>query len=108
MEVSPSYRRGGIGTAFLRARFALAKRLNLRGIYAVGMLMGYHRYADRMSVEEYGARVIAGELTDPTVSLQMKRGFRAERVVRDYVDEPDAGDAGVLIVWDNPDFDGLL
>ena len=107
MAVRHDYRRNGIATQIYRARFALAKRLNLRGIYAVGMLMGYHRYADRMSVEEYGARVIAGELTDPTVSLQMKRGFRAERVVRDYVDEPDAGDAGVLIVWDNPDFDGL-
>ena len=35
--------------------------------------------------------------------MQMNRGFRAECVVTDYVDEPAAGNAGVLIVWDNPE-----
>ena len=37
--------------------------------------------------------------------MQLNRGFRAERVVTDYVDESDAGNAGVLIVWDNPEYE---
>ena len=53
---------------------------------------------------EYGEKVIAREIKDPTVTMQMNRGFRAERVITDYVDEPAAGNAGVLIVWDNPDY----
>ena len=105
MAVGHRYRRLGIGTGFYKARFHLARRLNLRGWYAVGMLMGYHRYAHIMDVREYGDRVIAREIRDPTVSMQLNRGFRPVRVVTDYCDEPAAGDAGVLIVWENPDYE---
>ncbi|MCY3834003.1 MAG: GNAT family N-acetyltransferase [Chloroflexi bacterium] len=105
MAVHPMYQRHGIGTALYEARFQLARRLNLRGWYAVGMLMGYRDYAEKMDVVDYGAKVIKREIKDPTVTMQMNRGFRAERVVTDYVDEPAAGDAGLLIVWDNPDYE---
>lgn len=104
LAVHPGYRRHGIGTALYEARFELVKALNLRGWHAVGMLMGYRDYADNMDVVEYGQRVIACQIKDPTVTMQMNRGFRAEQVVTDYVDEPAAGDAGVQIVWENPDY----
>jgi len=105
MAVHSMYQRHGIGTGLYEARFDLARRLNLRGWYAAGMLMGYQNYADNMRVAEYGEKVIRGELKDPTVTMQMNRGFRAQRVVTDYCDEPAAGDAGVLIVWENPDYE---
>lgn len=105
MGVWPMYHGRGIGSALYEARFQLVKRLNLCGWYSVGMLMGYHRYADSMDVQKYGEKVIAGAIKDPTVTMQMNRGFRAEQVVTDYCDEPAAGDAGVLIVWDNPDYE---
>jgi GNAT superfamily N-acetyltransferase len=104
MVVRPHYRRRGIGSALYRARFDLVRRLNLKGWYAVGMLMGYHRFQDSMTVSEYGERVLNEELRDPTVSMQINRGFRPVRVVENYLDEEDAGDAGVLIIWDNPDW----
>lgn len=103
MAVRPSYRRRGIGTRLYQARFQLVQSLNLRGWYAVGMLMGYGRYANRMDVVAYGNKVIARELIDPTVTMQMNRGLRAVCVVTDYIDEAAAGNAGVLIVWENPD-----
>ena len=105
LAVRPGYQRHGIGTGLYEARFQLVRELKLRGMYAVGMLMGYKNYADRMNAVEYGEAIMAGELVDPTVSMQMKRGFRAEAVVTDYLDEPAAGDAGVLIVWDHPDYE---
>ncbi|MYA92817.1 MAG: GNAT family N-acetyltransferase [Chloroflexi bacterium] len=104
VAVNPIYRRNGIGTALYKVRFDLARALNLRGWYAVGMLMGYHDYAEQMDVREYGQKVIAREIKDPTVTMQMNRGFRAVKVVTDYDDEPQAGDAGVLIVWENADY----
>lgn len=104
MAVRPMYHRNGIGTELYKARFQLVKDLNLRGWYAVGMLMGYETYADDMDVATYGKKVISGELVDPTVTMQMNRGFEAWEVVTDYIDEPVAGDAGVLIVWHNPDY----
>lgn len=104
MVVRPSYRRRGIGTALYKARFNLVRHLNLKGWYAVGMLMGYHRYCDQMSVNTYGQAVINGEMRDPTVSMQVNRGFQPIRVVENYLFEEDAGNAGVLIVWNNPDY----
>lgn len=104
LAVHPMYQGKGIGSGLYQVRFDLVRSLNLRGWYAVGMLMGYKDYADRMDVVDYGKKVIAREIKDPTVTMQMNRGFRAECVVTDYVDEPAAGNAGVLIVWDNSDF----
>lgn len=104
LAVRPMYRRKGIGKGLYQARFDLVKSLNLRGWYAVGMLMGYQAHAHKMNVVEYGEKVIARQIKDPTVTMQMNRGFRAGGVITDYVDEPAAGNAGVLIVWENPNY----
>ena len=104
MAVHPMYQRGGIGTGLYDARKQLVGSLKLRGWYMVGMLMGYESQADDMDVVEYGSRVMARELDDPTVTMQMNRGFTPLRVITDYVDEPAAGNAGVLLVWENPQY----
>ncbi|MCI0709635.1 MAG: GNAT family N-acetyltransferase [Chloroflexi bacterium] len=105
MSVRPDFRLQGIGTALYHARFELVKRLGLKGWYAGGMLMGYRRYRREMSVREYGEKVINREIIDPTVTMQMNRGFEAWDVIEDYLDEPDAGNGAVLIVWKNPEYD---
>ncbi len=104
MTVRPDFRRKGVGTALYQARFNLVKRLNLKGWYAGGMLMGYHRYRDQMTPAEYGEKVIKREIIDPTVTMQMNRGFEAWGVIENYLDEPDAGDCAVHIVWKNPEY----
>ena len=105
MSVRPDFRLQGIGTALYHARFELVKRLGLKGWYAGGMLMGYRRYRKQMSVRNYGEKVISREIIDPTVTMQMNRGFEAWDVIEDYLDEPDAGNGAVLIVWNNPEYD---
>lgn len=104
MAVHPEYQRKGVGTLLYQARFQLVKRLNLKGWYAAGMLMGYHRVKEQMPVREYAAKVISRELYDPTVTMQMNRGFEARTLIEDYLDEPAAGNAAVLIVWHNPEY----
>ncbi len=100
--VERTLRRQGIGTRMYDARFELVRRLNLRGFYAGGMLMGYHRFRQQMTVREYGERVINGQLEDPTVTMQMRRGFRAHQVIENYVPMDSAGNGAVLIEWRNP------
>ncbi|MBZ0294540.1 MAG: GNAT family N-acetyltransferase [Anaerolineae bacterium] len=102
--IHPDYRRRGIGTRMYRARFNLVKRLNLRGFYAGGMLRGYEKYRHRMTLQEYGDRVIRGEIKDPTVSMQINRGFKPRTVIENYAHCPEANDGAVLIVWSNPQY----
>ena len=55
--VSPTRQRQGIGTQIYDARLNLARRLKLLRIRAGGRLRNYHRYADRMSAEDYAVKV---------------------------------------------------
>lgn len=103
MTVRPDFRNRGIGKTLYQARFDLVRRLNLRGWTIVGMLMGYHRYAGFMSPLDYAERVIYRQISDPTVTMQMNRGFRPLGIVSNYCLEEEAANTGVLMVWDNPD-----
>lgn len=100
--IDPDYRRQGIGSAMYQERFGLVKRLNLLGFYAGGMLQGYERYNGQMTVREYADKVVRGELLDPTITMQMKRGLMPRTLIENYDDYPPSGNGAMLIVWDNP------
>jgi GNAT superfamily N-acetyltransferase len=102
IAVHPDYQRRGIATALYRARLALVPELGLEGWYAGGMLMGYHRYADVLTPRAYAERVIAGEIEDPTVTMQIHRGLQPRGIIEDYYPEPRAGGCAVLLVWQPP------
>lgn len=106
--VDPSLRRIGIGSKMYATRFDLVKRLNLRGMYAGGMLMGYRRYQDTLKPSEYAEKVLTGELQDPTVTMQINRGFKPRAVVEQYSWMAVAGNCAVLIEWQNPQYLPLL
>lgn len=99
IAVRPDFQRRGIASALYRARLALVPELALRGWYAGGMLMGYHRYADVLTPRAYAERVIAGELVDPTVTMQLHRGLAPLGIIENYYPEPKAGGCAVLLAW---------
>lgn len=102
--VHPDLQGCGVGTKIYAARRALVQRTGLLRIRAGARLRGYHRHADRLSAEEYAAKVARGELWDPTVSFQMRRGFHILAVVPNYLrrDAESCGYAAV-IEWLNPE-----
>jgi GNAT superfamily N-acetyltransferase len=102
-SVHPDYRGRKIASMLYRARKDLIRRLNLRGMVAGGMLPGYNRHKDIMSVEEYIERVTRGELIDPTLTPQLRNGFVVRGVLRDYIDDDAITSHAALIVWENPD-----
>lgn len=104
MSVHPEYRGRKISKMLYNARKELVRRLNLRGMVAGGQMPGYHHYRDQMGVEEYIALVQHGELSDPTLTPQLRSGFVARGVLYNYLDDAEHGSEASLIVWENPDW----
>jgi ribosomal protein S18 acetylase RimI-like enzyme len=100
--VSPELQGHGIGKKLYEARQALARRLGLLRIRAGARLRDYHRYADRMTPEEYVAAVIRGELVDRTLTFQLRRGYRVLGVVSQYLrHDPESRGYAAVIEWVN-------
>jgi GNAT superfamily N-acetyltransferase len=102
--VDPMSQGKGVGKLLYAARRDLVRRLALRRIRAGARLRGYHRYADHLSAREYAARVARGDIGDPTVSFQIRQGFRVIGVVGGYlVHDPESLGWAAVIEWLNPD-----
>ena len=103
ITVLPEYRGRGIGGMLYEKRKGLVVRDGKRGIIAGGSLPGYFDHKATMPIQDYVDRVVAGELTDPTLTFQMSHGFEVRGLLENYLeDEADDGWAA-LIVWENPD-----
>jgi GNAT superfamily N-acetyltransferase len=100
--VRPEYRRLGIGTRLMDARKALARQHNLRGIIAGSMPRDFHTV--EMSIEAYVEAVITGRLYDTNLSKHLRMGFRCIQIIPNYVIDSESRRYGILIVWDNPDY----
>jgi len=102
--VDPECRGRGCGKALYKARRDLVRRLGLRRIRAGARLRNYGKYADEMSAQQYVRKVIDGEIGDPTLSFQLKQGFRVIGVVQSYIpDDPDSRGYAAIIEWINHD-----
>lgn len=100
IAVDPAYQRRGVASALYRVRLALVEELDLEGWYAGGMLIGYDGYRDELTPREYGEKVIRGDLTDPTVTMQLHSGLKGVAVIEGYYPDWEAGDAAVLLLYE--------
>jgi GNAT superfamily N-acetyltransferase len=102
--VDPEHQGRGVGKALYAARRELVRRLGLWRIRAGARLRGYHRHAHDMTALLYAEKVAHGELFDPTVSFQIKQGFRIIGVVTGYLrNDPESRGYAALIEWLNPE-----
>ncbi len=100
--VQPNMQRRGIGKKIYHARRELVRRLGLLRIRAGARLRGYHRYAHRMSAEEYVARVVQRRISDPTLTFQLREGFEVIGVVANYLhQDPESRGYAAIIEWLN-------
>lgn len=100
--VDPDAQGHGIGKMFYARRRELTERLGLLRIRAGARLRGYHRYADRMTAEEYVIRVVREQIGDATLTFQLHQGFHIMKVVRNYLShDPESLGWAALIEWIN-------
>ena len=83
--VDPESQGRGVGKLIYRAREDLMRERGLLRIRAGARLQGYYRYRDTHSPEAYVKEVVAGRLSDATLSFQLKRGFTVLGVVANYM-----------------------
>lgn len=108
ITVLPEHRGRGIGKLLYEARKDLVRRYGKRGIIAGGSIPGFFHYKSEMTAHEYVARVVAGELRDPTLTFQMENGFEVRGLLENYLeDEADDGWAA-LIVWESDSLSGAI
>jgi GNAT superfamily N-acetyltransferase len=104
MSVHPDYRKMGIASKLYTARGDVVKKLNLRGEIAGGMLPGYDKHRSQYNIDEYVQAVARGELTDPTLTPQLRNGFELRGVLYGYITDPRSDNHSSLIVRPNPDY----
>ncbi len=98
----PTEQGRGVGTALYKARRELAERLALLRIRAGSRLRGYGVHATELTPLEYVVRVVRGELYDPTLSFQLRRGFHVIDVVGGYLaHDPESMGYAATIQWLN-------
>lgn len=101
--IHPDYRGYGLSSVLYAARHLLAHNTGLRGHVAGAMPKGYSKHQHKMPIEEYVGKVIKGELNDPVLSIQLRRGYNVWGIIPDYLEDPTCANYGVFIVWRNPD-----
>ena len=67
-------------------------------------MFNYCDHAKEMSAEEYAKKVVAGELSDPVLSFQLKNGFQFIRILPDYMKDRRSLNYAAFIEWKNPEY----
>jgi ribosomal protein S18 acetylase RimI-like enzyme len=97
--VLPAYRGLKLSTELYNVQQELVKQLGMQGQVLVGMTIGYGKYKDRYSIQEYCEKLKNNELTDPTITPQRKAGFQWIQPIFNYLEDPTAGNCSIFMAW---------
>jgi ribosomal protein S18 acetylase RimI-like enzyme len=99
VSVHPEYRGRGLGRRLYNARKELVRQRGLQGIVTGAMIPGFAQYKSIMDAPTYVARVVTGEIFDPTLSMQLHLGFRIRGLLPHYLPDSATDGWSVLIEW---------
>ncbi len=105
ISVHPDYRGQGIGRRLYEKRKDLVRKFNRKGIIAGGLLPNYPDYRNELSVPAYVEQVIAGNLYDGTLTMQLRNGFKVINLLENYIQDSASDNWATLILWENPDYE---
>lgn len=100
VSVHPSYRGLRVGRRLYEARHRLVRQLNLRGEIAGALMPGYPHHS-HLTVAQYALRVWQGKIHDPTLSVQIRNGFKPKGILYDHISDHRSRNAAALIVREN-------
>jgi len=97
LSVSPEFQNSGIGTKLLESIGKMAIRCNVKQGMLGGRIPEYHKYAGKMTVEDY----VNSDL-DSEVRFYKKAGLKIVKIIPNYFKDPESLDYGILLIWKNP------
>lgn len=104
----PDFRGKGVANHLYEARQETVYKLGLKGQYTYGMLSGYGAYKHTLSPEAYYQEVVTKRIKDPTVSRQMKYGFKPYGLIPGYVDDPVCDGYCAMLIRINENYPGKI
>ena len=104
MMVDPEYRSRGLARRLYDARKRLARERNLMRIVVGGRIPGYRKHAGAMTPREYVEKVVAREVSDPVLAVQLANGFVVKRIIPAYIADPQSGGFAAFLEWTNLDY----
>ncbi len=105
ISILPQHRGRGIARMLYDARKNFCQKYNRKGIVFGGIMPGYARHKHAMTAHEYVAQVKAGTLADPTLTVQLRNGFKDHFLIPHYFHDPATDGWALFMSWDNPDFE---
>ncbi|XID94446.1 GNAT family N-acetyltransferase [Paenibacillaceae bacterium WGS1546] len=100
--VDPEFRQLGIGKWLMQSMYETVVYLGCRRLLGGGRMPGYAAHADKLSPEEYVARVVSGELRDPVLTFMLRCGRMPIGVVPGYLEDEQSAGYAALMEWKNP------
>jgi GNAT superfamily N-acetyltransferase len=99
VSVHPDYRGRGIARRLYDARKQLVRQRGLESIVTGAMIPGFAHYKHTMDARTYVCRVVTGKIFDPTLSVQLRQGFRVRGLLPNYLPDTATDGWSVLIEW---------
>ncbi|HRJ11771.1 MAG TPA: GNAT family N-acetyltransferase [Alphaproteobacteria bacterium] len=100
ISVHPDYRGRGIARRLYQKRYDLVRAQKLTR-YGTVCRMPDYAASGMHSPAEFADAVVAGVVTDRTLTPLLKMGLAYQGIIADYMDDAESGDAGAILNWQN-------
>ncbi|CEG23803.1 Acetyltransferase (GNAT) family protein [Planococcus massiliensis] len=100
--IRPKFRSLKLGHLLMQALYERTVQDGLERVLGGGRMPGYHRYADKLTAEQYVESVIEGKLKDPVISFLLRCGRTPVSVVPNYLEDEESKGYALLMEWKNP------
>ena len=77
-------------------------RFNLKQGVLGARIPRYHKFKDKMTVEEYINGRRGSRPMDPELAFYKNLGLKIGKVLPNYINDPESCNYGVLLIWKNP------
>lgn len=102
ISVHPEYRNRGIARLLYELRKDLARSVGAIRFGTACRLPGYginRLFHPDSTPESYAERTAKGAISDPTMTPLLRNGLEYIRVIRNYMEDEESGNAAALLEW---------